>query len=74
MSFYPWLQGESGQNSLKGPMGVDAAIKDYEKKFKDKTKNKWEDRDQFEPAAGKYTLIEVENATEEDLAETSEKV
>lgn len=54
------VQGEAGQNNLAGPSNVDAAIKNFEKKFKDKTKNNWSDRDNFVSHAGKYTLIEVE--------------
>lgn len=53
-------QGEGGQNNLAGPSNVDTAIKNFEKKFKDKTKNNWSDRDNFVSHAGKYTLIEVE--------------
>ena len=30
--------GEPGQNKLNGPLDEKAAIKDFEKKFKDKTK------------------------------------
>lgn len=55
-------------------MGVDGAIKDFEKKFKDKTRNKWEDRANFTPSPGKYTLIEVESTEEEDVTEAAAKV
>ncbi|XP_053492698.1 protein mono-ADP-ribosyltransferase PARP3 isoform X1 [Ictalurus furcatus] len=62
--YYCWTRwgrvGETGQNNLAGPSNVDAAIKNFEKKFKDKTKNNWSDRDNFVSHAGKYTLIEVE--------------
>lgn len=43
-----------------GPCSIDNAIKDFEKKFKDKTKNNWSDRDNFVTHSGKYTLIEVD--------------
>ncbi|KAL8585846.1 hypothetical protein ACOMHN_040071 [Nucella lapillus] len=71
--FYVWNRwgrvGESGQNSLKGPFGTaDNAIKDFEKKFKDKTKNNWANRDSFTAVAGKYTLLEM--AGEEDEEDT----
>lgn len=54
------FQGESGQNNLAGPSTADAAIKNFEKKFKDKTKNNWSDRENFVSHSGKYTLIEVD--------------
>ncbi|GFS22377.1 poly [ADP-ribose] polymerase [Elysia marginata] len=53
-------EGEPGQNALKGPFGTDAAaVKDFEKKFKDKTKNNWSDRANFKAVAGKYTLLDM---------------
>ncbi|XP_051996539.1 protein mono-ADP-ribosyltransferase PARP3-like [Xyrauchen texanus] len=62
--YYCWTRwgrvGESGQNNLAGPSHVDAAIKCFEKKFKDKTKNNWSDRENFVSHSGKYTLIEVD--------------
>ena len=60
-------QGEPGQNALKGPFGTpNNAIKDFEKKFKDKTRNNWADRASFKPVAGKYTLLEMAGDDEED--------
>jgi len=57
---------------LKGPCSAAEAIKEFEKKFSDKTKNKWADRADFKPAAGKYTLVEIDHsataAQEEKLA------
>lgn len=62
--YYCWTRwgrvGESGQNNLAGPSTADAAIKNFEKKFKDKTKNNWGDRENFVSYSGKYTLIEVD--------------
>ncbi|XP_072540673.1 protein mono-ADP-ribosyltransferase PARP3 [Salminus brasiliensis] len=62
--YYCWTRwgrvGESGQNNLAGPSNADAAIKNFEKKFKDKTKNNWSDRENFVSYSGKYTLIEVD--------------
>ena len=61
--YYAWNRwGRVGeernyQNALRGPMGLDDAKKDFEKKFRDKTKNEWDERDAFEPVRGKYTLI-----------------
>lgn len=48
-----------------GPMSFEAALKEYEKKFKDKSGHKWEDRG--EPAKkGKYTFIERSYEDEDD--------
>lgn len=62
--YYCWTRwgrvGESGQNNLAGPSNADAAIKNFEKKFKDKTKNNWSDRESFVSHSGKYTLIDVD--------------
>lgn len=53
---------------------VEQAKKAYGKKFQDKTKNKWDDRANFNPAPGKYTLIEVEAGDDSDMEETVKKV
>jgi len=58
------FQGEPGSNALKGPTDKAAAVKDFEKKFRDKTKNAWSQRTDFKPAAGKYTLIEMADETD----------
>nr|XP_027228905.1 poly [ADP-ribose] polymerase 3-like [Penaeus vannamei] len=61
--------GESGrggpvEHRLHGE-GEDA-IKAFEKKFKDKTRNNWADRDNFEPVAKKYTLLEMDDDSDEE--------
>ena len=67
--------GENGQNALKGPFSLDAATKEFEKKFKSKTSNKWSDRANFKAKAGKYTLIEVEgDADDEETQELEDKL
>lgn len=43
------------------------AVKDFEKKFKDKTKNNWSDRSNFVSHAGKYTLIEVDGEQDAEV-------
>jgi poly [ADP-ribose] polymerase len=43
-----------------GTRDVNKAIQDFEKKFKDKTKNNWADRANFQPVSGKYTLLEMD--------------
>lgn len=62
--FYTWTRwgrvGEVGQSNLNNHNKAEDAIKDFEKKFKDKTKNNWSDRANFVSHAGKYTLIEVD--------------
>ena len=49
-------------------MDLESAVKLFEKKFLDKTKNKWADRDSFTPKKGKYTLIEMADEDEVDTA------
>ncbi|XP_072026279.1 LOW QUALITY PROTEIN: protein mono-ADP-ribosyltransferase PARP3-like [Amphiura filiformis] len=76
--FYLWTRwgrvGEPGANKLDQFGDPDDGKKAFGKKFTDKTKNKWENRDNFVPAAGKYTLIEVEDGDEEEIAETVKKL
>lgn len=45
------------------------AVKDFEKKFADKTKNKWADHEKFVAKPGKYTLIEMAGDDEEDFVD-----
>ena len=64
--FYVWNRwgrvGEPGQNAMKGPFtSQDKAAGEFCKKFRDKTKNAWEERDNFTPVPGKYTLIEMDD-------------
>lgn len=50
-----------------GPSSFDDALKEYEKKFKDKSGHKWEDRS--EPAKkGKYTFLERNYEDDDDDA------
>ncbi|XP_008295097.1 protein mono-ADP-ribosyltransferase PARP3 [Stegastes partitus] len=74
--YYSWNRwgrvGEAGQNKLNPFDKVENAVKDFEKKFKDKTKNNWSDRMDFVSHAGKYTLIEVDG--EEDAEVTVDTV
>lgn len=53
-------QGEVGQSKLMPSASLEAAKKDFEKKFREKTKNSWAARDNFVAQPGKYTLIEVQ--------------
>lgn len=61
------VQGETGQSKLSPFSQVDAAVKDFEKKFKDKTKNSWSDRQAFVSHPGKYTLIEVDGEQDSEV-------
>ena len=75
--YYAWTRwgrvGEDGQNALIGPVDLGKALKAFQAKFKDKTKNAWEDRADFKPAAGRYTLIEVDRSADASKAEEIEE-
>ena len=52
---------------MKGAFpNLSKAEKEFEKKFKDKTRNNWTDRNNFEPSPGKYTLIDMGDDDEEE--------
>jgi len=52
--------GVPGQQALKGPFSnPGAAIAEFKSKFLAKTKNRFEDRDNFVKYGGKYQLIEM---------------
>ncbi|OXB58158.1 hypothetical protein ASZ78_006930 [Callipepla squamata] len=52
--------GEVGQSKLQPFTSLEDAKKDFEKKFREKTKNSWAARENFVAQPGKYTLIEVQ--------------
>uniref|UniRef100_A0A8D1P8J5 Poly [ADP-ribose] polymerase n=1 Tax=Sus scrofa TaxID=9823 RepID=A0A8D1P8J5_PIG len=52
--------GEVGQSKLSHFVSLEDAKKDFEKKFRDKTKNSWAEREYFVAHPGKYTLIDVQ--------------
>mmetsp|Transcript_23653 Transcript_23653/g.55145 ORF Transcript_23653/g.55145 Transcript_23653/m.55145 type:complete len:518 (-) Transcript_23653:109-1662(-) len=64
--YYAWNRwgrvGEDGQNKLS-PCGLskEAAVKEFEKKFREKTQNAWAARDSFKPVNGKYSIVETED-------------
>ncbi|XP_034022506.1 protein mono-ADP-ribosyltransferase PARP3 [Thalassophryne amazonica] len=67
-SFNRWGRvGEVGQFKLSDFDSPEKAIKDFEKKFKDKTKNNWSDRMNFVSHSGKYTLIEVDGVRDAEV-------
>eukprot|EP00730_Choanoeca_flexa_P001963 TRINITY_DN10859_c0_g1_i4.p1 TRINITY_DN10859_c0_g1~~TRINITY_DN10859_c0_g1_i4.p1 ORF type:complete len:510 (+),score=197.06 TRINITY_DN10859_c0_g1_i4:188-1717(+) len=73
--YYTWTHwgrvGENGQNALLGPFDLDKAISEFKKKFKAKTANDWDNRDDFVPKAKKYTLIEMAEDDDDDDVDTS---
>ncbi|XP_052818983.1 poly [ADP-ribose] polymerase 2-like isoform X2 [Mya arenaria] len=64
-TYYTWLRwgrvGYSGQNNLIrcGP-SLEAAKKQFLKKFQDKTKNDWANRSKFVKVPGKYDLLQMD--------------
>uniref|UniRef100_A0A8B9S681 Poly [ADP-ribose] polymerase n=1 Tax=Apteryx owenii TaxID=8824 RepID=A0A8B9S681_APTOW len=65
--------GEVGQSKLVPFTSLEAAKKDFEKKFREKTKNNWAARENFVAQPGKYTLIEVQPGAGQEV-EVSLKV
>lgn len=63
--------GDFGQHKNMGPCSLEAALKEYEKKFKEKSGHTWEDRNAT-PKKGKYTFIE-RNYEEDDGEEHVEE-
>eukprot|EP00039_Didymoeca_costata_P018537 m.333884 g.333884 ORF g.333884 m.333884 type:complete len:688 (-) comp17240_c0_seq1:115-2178(-) len=63
-SFWHWNRwgrvGETGQSKLEMCGSAADAIKKFEKKFKDKTKNSWADIANFQKVPGKYELVEID--------------
>jgi len=52
---------------------LEIAVADFKKKFQDKTKNKWEERDNFKAHPGKYTLLEMGEEEDEDEVDSMPK-
>ena len=54
---------------MKGQFhSIEAAEQEFKKKFSDKTKNKWENRENFTPVPGKYTLLEMDDDDDDDVS------
>ena len=66
--------GEHGQNAILGDGSLEDSLKNFEKKFKDKSGHRWADR-LDPPKKGKYTFIErrYENDSDEDDIPSSTK-
>lgn len=71
--FFCWNRwgrvGEVGQTKMNPFPCLEDAKKDFEKKFREKTKNKWKERDHFVVHPNKYTLIDVQGDAETQVAE-----
>ncbi|MBN3311950.1 PARP3 polymerase, partial [Atractosteus spatula] len=70
--YYCWNRwgrvGEVGQSKLScAYSSPDKALSEFEKKFKDKTKNDWKKKDNFVCHPGKYALIEVDGESEAEV-------
>eukprot|EP00457_Paulinella_chromatophora_P002241 gb/GEZN01002245.1/.p1 GENE.gb/GEZN01002245.1/~~gb/GEZN01002245.1/.p1 ORF type:complete len:752 (+),score=189.78 gb/GEZN01002245.1/:65-2320(+) len=57
--FFKWgrVGAASPQHQLKDHDSIQTAISQFEKKFMDKTKNSWRQRDSFRPVKGKYLYL-----------------
>ncbi|NXX97442.1 PARP3 polymerase, partial [Centropus bengalensis] len=66
--------GEVGQSKLLPYTFLESAKKDFEKKFREKTKNSWAARENFVAQPGKYTLIEVQPGAGQDVEVTVDGV
>ncbi|XP_012981718.1 poly [ADP-ribose] polymerase 2 isoform X2 [Mesocricetus auratus] len=66
-NFSVWMRwgrvGKTGQHSLVACSGdVNKAKAIFQKKFLDKTKNSWENRENFEKVPGKYDMLQMDYA------------
>ncbi|XP_074139475.1 protein mono-ADP-ribosyltransferase PARP3 isoform X1 [Sminthopsis crassicaudata] len=77
-SYHSWNRwgrvGEKGQCKIQTFSSLDEAKRDFEKKFWEKTKNRWAERDSFVAQSGKYTLIEVQAGDGKEDQEIEVKV
>ena len=62
--FYTWncwgRLGDNGRSNLQKCAHAETAIVAFEKKFRDKTKNSWSDRDNFVKKDRSYQLVETD--------------
>uniref|UniRef100_A0A8C6RVR9 Poly [ADP-ribose] polymerase n=1 Tax=Nannospalax galili TaxID=1026970 RepID=A0A8C6RVR9_NANGA len=76
-NFSVWMRwgrvGKTGQHSLVACSGDLSKAKEiFQKKFLDKTKNSWEDREKFEKVPGKYDMIQMDYAATTQVRESPE--
>ncbi|XP_032035334.1 poly [ADP-ribose] polymerase 2 isoform X6 [Hylobates moloch] len=77
-NFSVWMRwgrvGKMGQHSLVACSGnLNKAKEIFQKKFLDKTKNNWEDREKFEKVPGKYDMLQMDYATNTQDEEETKK-
>lgn len=73
MVYFRWGRvGVKGQDKLNGPYtSQQAAISEFEKKFFDKTKNRWFDRENFVSHPRSYTWLEMDYSETRNVAPVS---
>lgn len=59
--------GEPGSQELKAGLDIASGQQAFEKKFRDKSGNKWEARHNFEIKADKYQIVETETKPADDI-------
>merc|ERR1719357_562478 len=52
--------GKTGQSKWEPSRDLEMAKNIFRDKFKDKTRNVWEEREEFEKEAGKYDLVKMD--------------
>uniref|UniRef100_A0A452FZE1 Poly [ADP-ribose] polymerase n=1 Tax=Capra hircus TaxID=9925 RepID=A0A452FZE1_CAPHI len=77
-NFSVWMRwgrvGKTGQHSLVACSGDLSKAKEiFQKKFLDKTKNNWEDREKFEKMPGKYDMLQMDYASSTQNEEETKK-
>ena len=76
--WYCWTRwgrvGANGQSKLDPCGSAAAAIKAFEKKFYEKTKNQWANRANFKPVKGKYDLIEMDHGNDDEEEEEEKDI
>lgn len=77
-SYSVWMRwgrvGKVGQNSLTACGGDLLKAKDvFKKKFLDKTKNEWDDKDCFEKVPGKYDLVFMDYSSNDKQEEKKDE-
>ncbi|XP_065728126.1 poly [ADP-ribose] polymerase 2 isoform X2 [Phocoena phocoena] len=77
-NFSVWMRwgrvGKMGQHSLAACSGdLNKAKEIFQKKFLDKTKNNWEDREKFEKVPGKYDMLQMDYTTNTQSEEETNK-
>ncbi|KAJ9438165.1 Poly polymerase [Diplonema papillatum] len=61
--------GTPGQTKLQPVGSAEAGQKDFKAKFREKTRNAWDDRSNFEKVAGKYQLMDIDLGNDDDVME-----